>query len=58
MDQAATVTFISDNLDLYVDGWLRESVPGGLSMCSGVGGSGNGVFLGSRWASLDFGVLF
>ena len=56
MDQAATVTYVTDILDLFVLGGSGRVLLLGRT-CAAREVPGTGVFLGFQWADLEFSVL-
>ena len=57
MDQAATVTHVTDTLGLFVLGGLGKVLLLGRTCAAGEGFPGLGCFLGFQWADLEFSML-
>ena len=57
MDQAATVTYVTDTLDLFLLGGWGRMLLLGWTYIAGEGFPGQGCFLGFQWAVLEFSML-
>ena len=57
MDQAATVTNVTDTLDLFVLGGSGRVLLLGRTCAAGEWFPGLGYFLGFQWTDLEFSML-
>ena len=57
MDQAATVRYVTDILDLFVLGGSGRGLLLGRTCTAGEGFPELGCFLDSQWADLEFSML-